>query len=345
MTDRIKQYLIDRGLNPDDFAWGEFYGFNWIAIPVRNEEGDAMYFKLRRDPDDYKNLIKYKFYPAGSTAGIFGLDKLKDYGDYVIICEGEFDCMLLRSKGINAISSTAGSASFKDEWIDKLSHIKKIYVAFDNDEAGKKGAQNLIFKLIQRDSEVFLIDIPTTMKGKDITDYFINNQGTINGLFEYVRPTNVKNLVLPTIFLVDDEKHLRNQIFNLAELEDGYRKKRRSYPDFVYNYIVDDIKKKIRQCQIKKNSPGYVRTDIETIKAIPILNVLDSYGIQYTKSSSNRVSFKLRSNEKTPSAFAYISTNSFCDYGDEKSGSVIDLVMALENCGIKDAIDKLKKLT
>jgi hypothetical protein len=84
-----------------------------------------------------------------------------------------------------------------------------------------------------------------------------------------------------------------------------------------------------------------VSVDIETIKAVPILNILDAYGIKYKKSSSNRVSFKLRSNENTASAFAYIDTNSFYDYGDKTSGSVIDLVMALKDCGIKKAIDDI----
>jgi len=346
MTDRIKQYLTDRGLKPEDFAYGEFYGFNWIAIPVRDEQGEAMYFKLRRDPDDYKNLAKYKFYPAGSEAGLFGLDKLKDYKKYVIICEGEFDALLLQSRGLNAISSTAGATSFKDEWVDKLSHINKVYVLFDSDEAGKKGANNLIFKLIRKDHEVFNIELPKTMTGKDASDYFLKNEGTINGLFDFVTPINVRNLVLPEVFLSDDEQKMRGQIFELATLQDQYRLIRFTFPAFVYDYIVGDLERKMKTCQfhIKKMDSDYVATDIESIKAIPIINVLDSYGIKYTNSSSNRISFKLRNNENTASAFAYIDTNSFCDYGDEKSGSVIDLVMALEDCGIKEAIDKLKQL-
>jgi len=343
MTDRIKQYLINRGLNPDDFAYGEFYGFNWICIPVRDEYGKLDYFKLRRDPDDKKNLIKYKFYPAGSEAGLFGLEKLKDYKDYVIICEGEFDCMFLRSKGINAISSTAGSASFKDEWVDNLSHIKKIYTCFDSDEAGKKGANNLILKLIHKNHDIYSIDLPKTMIGNDVSDYFIKNKGTIKGLYSMVTPINVKNLVLPSIVLADDEKFLRGEISKLADVEDKYRKDKYNYPAFVYNYIIQDLERKMRSCQyhIKKSSPNYVGTDIETIKAVPILNILDAYGIKYKKSSSNRVSFKLRESENTASAFAYIDTNSFYDYGDKTSGSVIDLVMALKDCGIKKAIDDI----
>jgi len=344
MPEEIKIYLTSRGLDPDDFAWENFYGFNWICIPVRDAEGDVMFFKLRRDPGDKKNLVKYKFYPQGSESSIFGLDKLKDYKNYVIICEGEFDCMLLRSKGINAITSTAGSGTFKDEWIDKISHIKKVFICFDNDEAGKKGARNLILKLIHTKHEVFSIDLPENMEGKDISDYFLLNSGSIQGLYGFVKPVGVSNIKLPEIVLGEDEKSVRYEISKLADVQDDYRKQKFSIPMYIYEYIMTDISRKMRKCQIQINKiKGYNNSvDIADIKAVPVLDILDSYGISYNRSSSNRVSFKLRQNENTASAFAYIAENSFCDYGSDKAGSVIDLVMSLDGCGVKEAINKLK---
>jgi len=150
---RIRAYLHARGLTDALIAhfklgWGQFYGRSWITIPIKNQDGDFEFFKLRCDPDDSKQADKYRFYPAGSTATLFGWDMLKNNTDMVVICEGEFDCILLTSIGIPAITSTAGAGTFKEEWIAHLKNLKKVYVCFDKMKREKRERKNLLLRLI-----------------------------------------------------------------------------------------------------------------------------------------------------------------------------------------------------
>lgn len=188
---RIREYLNERGI-PDNIidkhklGYGQFYGKNWITIPIKNNDDKYIFFKLRRDPDDKDNEVKYKFYPKGSSATVYGFEMLKNNDDSILICEGEFDQLILESKGIPAITSTAGAGTFKKEWFEYLKNLKKVYVCFDNDDTGEKESESLVRNLLKlEDINIFKITLPEEVGsgGDDITDYFINLNGNIDDLF------------------------------------------------------------------------------------------------------------------------------------------------------------------
>jgi hypothetical protein len=87
LPDRIREYLNARDLTDaviSDYklGWGEFYGKWWITIPIKDKEGKYSFFKLRQDPEDTISPDKYKFYPPGSNATIFGWDMLEGNKDW-----------------------------------------------------------------------------------------------------------------------------------------------------------------------------------------------------------------------------------------------------------------------
>lgn len=185
IPDRIRQYLNARGLtdviiNDYKLGWGELYGKCWITIPVKDDEGKFTFLKLRQDPEDASNETKYKFYPTGSEAVIYSSEMLAGNEDNIVICEGEFDCILLNANGVAAITSTAGAGTFKEEWVQNLKKLKKVYICFDKDEAGEKGAERLIALLDKNlpRAMIYKITFPDRMTaGKDITDYFTKYGG------------------------------------------------------------------------------------------------------------------------------------------------------------------------
>lgn len=180
LPDHIRKYLNTRGINDEiiveeKLGWGNFYGKNWITIPIKNIDGKYIFFKLRKDPEDVSHKIKYKFYPQGSEASIYGWDSIKARSSEIVICEGEFDRLILSKFNIPAITSTAGAATFNKEWFQHLRAFDDIYVAFDKDEAGEKGSERLISKLAENLPEacIYKITLPDRMTdGKDISDYF-----------------------------------------------------------------------------------------------------------------------------------------------------------------------------
>lgn len=182
---RIREYLNARGITDElvsefKLGWGEFYGKQWITIPIKDKEGKYVFFKLRQDPEDTSHSDKYKFYPVGSEATIYGWDSLKRNKSNLVICEGEFDRLILSKFAIPAITSTAGAGTFKKDWLEHLKGFDDIYVAFDKDEAGEKESEKLIKLLADnlQDICIYKIALPERMiDGKDVSDYFNRYDG------------------------------------------------------------------------------------------------------------------------------------------------------------------------
>lgn len=168
-----ERLLLEEDIDDYELGYGVFYGKSWITIPVPDTTGTVQFMKLRQDPFVSSGSAKYM--STGGEAAIFNVEVLKDKPDQLVICEGEFDCLVLRAYGIPAISSTAGARTFKNEWIDQLASVRHLYICFDNDEAGKQGADELIEKLSETlpSTSVLQINLPDEVgKHGDITDYF-----------------------------------------------------------------------------------------------------------------------------------------------------------------------------
>ena len=184
---RIRQYLNARGITDalvSDYklGWGEFYGKWWITIPIKDIDGNFAFFKLRQDPNKGNEKITY---PKGIEAQIYDWDTLENATDRIVICEGEMDRLLLISKGIPAITSTHGAMTFKEEWIKNRGKSWEIYICFDNDETGRKGAER-VAKMVANggNNKTYLITLPEEVgEGGDITDYFIKLNGNPDDLF------------------------------------------------------------------------------------------------------------------------------------------------------------------
>jgi 5S rRNA maturation endonuclease (ribonuclease M5) len=185
IPDRIRGYLNGRGI-PDELiseyqlGWGKFYGKWWIVIPIPDTNGKYQFLKLRKDPDDRSNETKYKFYPAGSEATIYGWESINSNMSPLVVCEGEFDRLILRKFAIPAITSTAGAGTFKKEWLGYLKPFSEIYIAFDKDEAGERESEKLIKTLEKElpEASIYKTTLPDRMTdGKDVSDYFNKYDG------------------------------------------------------------------------------------------------------------------------------------------------------------------------
>lgn len=187
LPDNIRRYLNGRGITDDiinqfKLGWGEFYGANWITIPIPKKDAPDEYslLKLRRDPEtkDAK-LPKMKVWPMGATHELFDWQMFKG-ATHLHLCEGEFDCLVLLSKGIPAITSTGGCGTFKTEWVKEFSSLESVCVCYDNDTEGEKGATRVLDALKSIDTlKLYQTRLPLDMgEGlKDVTDYFTKYGG------------------------------------------------------------------------------------------------------------------------------------------------------------------------
>ncbi len=173
IPDRIRRYLSERGISD---ATIERHSLGWngerITIPIFDEHGELAYHKLAKAPDDHSDSPKMLL-PPGAHAELYGWENVQPDTDSLVICEGEFDRLLLESQGFAAATSTTGAGVFKPEWAAAIRHIPHIYVCFDRDDAGRKGAAHVATLL----PAARIVDLPEEVgDGGDVTDYFVRLQ-------------------------------------------------------------------------------------------------------------------------------------------------------------------------
>jgi len=110
------------------------------------------------------------------------IHKLKDYdiNKPIYIAEGEKDAITLLSQGFQVVSNTTGCQSIpkgKDGFYDLsfLKKFKEIYIAYDNDDAGRAGAERLGTEIISKPPypSVKIIQWDKQHpKGYDVTDAY-----------------------------------------------------------------------------------------------------------------------------------------------------------------------------
>lgn len=167
---RIREYLNARGI-PDLLIDFHMLGWNGrrITIPILNREGGIAYFKLARDPADPDPGPK-SLATRGATAEIYGWDQLLRRPHQIIICEGEFDRLVLEAKGFCAVTSTGGAGTFRPEWAAEFRDIPEVYVCYDNDQAGHAGAERVAGMVPQ----ARIVQLPDEVgPGGDVTDFFV----------------------------------------------------------------------------------------------------------------------------------------------------------------------------
>jgi len=167
---RIRRYLNERGISDIliDFHLLGWNG-NRITIPIFNRQDELAFFKLAKDPEDPVLAPKMLATP-GSYAELYGWEVLASEPKQVIICEGEFDRMVLEEKGFLAVTSTGGAGTFRPEWGKAFDSIPNVYICYDNDEAGRRGAER-VGRLIPHAKRV---ELPEEVgPGGDVTDFFM----------------------------------------------------------------------------------------------------------------------------------------------------------------------------
>ncbi|MDP9037911.1 MAG: DNA primase [Acidobacteriota bacterium] len=150
-----------------------------ITFPIANEGGKVIAFTARAlDPDEktpkYLNSPETPLYSKGSV--LFNLDKAKGQmrkDDFVILVEGQMDCISVYMAGIHNVLAVSGTA-FTEMQVRQIARFtKRVLVNFDPDAAGAAATEKSIGLLTAED---FDIKIATLDGGLD-PDRFVREQG------------------------------------------------------------------------------------------------------------------------------------------------------------------------
>lgn len=154
--------------------------------------GNVIYTKYRTLPPSPKDFVT----PSGWEAPLYNGEILQPGLHEIIFVEGEADALSCLSNGIKNVVGVPGASMKKASWVEALDKIapEKIYILYDTDRAGAKGAQELASRIgIERVWKLKLplftvVDDATGLErpGKDVNEWFTKGGGTLEK-FEVVK--------------------------------------------------------------------------------------------------------------------------------------------------------------
>lgn len=197
----VRAYLTkDRGISVSTL---KTYKIGWdgerYTIPIRNSYGICV--NVRRYLPHAQGADKMISYsvpgPDGRAFSGWGMNRLfplsvLEASDTIILHEGEWDTLIQLSKGLPAVTTTAGAGSWSKQWTAKFTG-KTVYVCYDADEPGQKGARKVATILHSVAKEVYIIRLPLkgTKDDKDISDYYLqhgNEKEEFQALLDTAKP-------------------------------------------------------------------------------------------------------------------------------------------------------------
>ncbi len=184
LPERIRAYLRDRGI-PDSTINLRFLGWNGtrITIPIFKRRGVCASFRLAKDPNDPTDSPKM-LSSRGTSVELYGWEVVRLRPKKLVICEGEFDRLVLESNGFYAVTSTGGAGTVREEWAQALKDVPEIYVCLDRDDAGWRGALRVAGMLPQSK----IVELPPEVgEGGDVTDFFVRLHKTRDDFGELLK--------------------------------------------------------------------------------------------------------------------------------------------------------------
>lgn len=154
---------------------------------------------LSADESEVLNVRRYR--PASGSRrsqywNVKGMGKRRLYPESVLaessdllLCEGEWDCLLANQEGTPAITSTGGAANWSQEYNPRFEG-KNVCVMYDADEVGDKGAKRAAHGISKYASSVRIASLPyerTEEHGDDITDFIVRDGKDGQDLAELIR--------------------------------------------------------------------------------------------------------------------------------------------------------------
>ena len=162
------------------------YTGSWYTIPIYVDGA-------------FRNFQCLRYKPKGRKAWYIGLGALPfnfsmlRFTDWVVLTEGPVDAIMLRQHNIPAVSQTGGAGTWNNEWLHYFIHIKEVFVIYDNDEAGNRGATRVAKNLGLDRTRIY--NYWDFEDGFDTSDFF--KKGTKREFLEIIRDKAVNVWKIP----------------------------------------------------------------------------------------------------------------------------------------------------
>lgn len=162
-----------------------------FTIPVRDADGNLLNVR-RYNPSAKQAKDKMKSWAVGTgSRQLYGVDILEK-SETVIITEGETDKLIGRQHGLPTISHTAGAGAWDERWNERFEG-KIVYICYDCDDAGRRGARRVARSLELFAKEVHIISLPLKGNGDDLTNYFVDQGYTASDFYTLMKESSQRS--------------------------------------------------------------------------------------------------------------------------------------------------------
>jgi len=140
-----------------------------VVVPVFNASGEVVEMYGRKITAKLREGTPLHLYLKGEHRGVWNEQALEASKE-IILCEALIDALTFWCAGYRNVTASYGVNGFTaDHRAAFAQHgTERVYIAYDNDEAGNKAAENLAEELIGMGIECFRIEFP---KGIDANEY------------------------------------------------------------------------------------------------------------------------------------------------------------------------------
>mgnify|MGYP001203677118 CR=1 FL=1 len=156
----------------------------YVLIPIFDSDGNLIAGRkyllpaYRGEKDS-----KIKFAWTGSPVTFYPASSLSH--NTLVLAEGEWDALLLNQHGIPAITTTGGAGYDLSRLAPQL-RGKTIYICYDCDESGRKGAKRAAEALLRNGAaQVHIIDLGLE-ESEDVTDFFVKYGRTKEDFLQFL---------------------------------------------------------------------------------------------------------------------------------------------------------------
>lgn len=172
-------YLVARGISKEaaeyaqlgqitgDYAPHSSYA-GWLSIPYIVVGEGVVGFKFRRLGEGNP---KYGA-PANQKSHLYNVRDLEEESDVLVICEGEFDTLIVSQILKVPAIGCPGVASWKQHFAKMTSGYNRVLIVGDNDDKadGSNPGQDFARRVAQEVSNSQIVQLPS---GMDITDCYL----------------------------------------------------------------------------------------------------------------------------------------------------------------------------
>jgi len=145
-----------------------------LVIPILNLDGEVVQMYGRKINDNLRAGTPDHLYLPGGMRGVWN-ERALIASKEIILCEALIDALTFWCAGYRNVTAIYGVNNFIDELRAALKHhgTKRIYIAYDRDDAGDKAAQAHSQELIEMGIECFRVQFP---RGQDANEFALKQQ-------------------------------------------------------------------------------------------------------------------------------------------------------------------------